>query len=375
MKIYKVYKTELKVNNKERTLFLQCAGTARFAFNWGLSRKIEAYKATGTSPNAAQLHKDLNVLKKGELSWMYDYSKCIPQQALRDLDLAYQHFFRRVKAGDKEVGFPKFKGKHTAKKSFYLEGVIRVEERAIKLPRIGVIRLKERGYIPCEGVRYLSCRITERAGRWFIALVVEEELEEMTASGEVIGIDLGISRLATLSDGRIIENAKHLKRTLKQLQRAQRALARKQKGSKNYAKAKAKVAKLHFQISNQRRDAIHKGTADVVAKAKPSHLRPRTVVLEDLHVKGMVQNRKLAQALHDASLGEIRRQLTYKCEWYGIEVQLADRWYPSSKLCSQCGYKKEMLALSERTYQCEQCSSVIDRDLNAALNLAALYYQ
>ena len=373
MKITKSYKTELKLNNKERSLLNACAGTARFTYNWGLARKKEAYEKTGKSPNATQLHKELNQLKKGELAWMYSYSKCIPQQAFRDLDLAYQHFFRRVKEGADQAGFPKFKSRHTAKKSFYLEGSIVVAERAIRLPRVGWLRLKEKEYLPILEGRPISCRLSERGGRWFLALVVEEEAAELSATGEAIGIDLGINRLAALSDGTVIENPKHFKRSLKQLQRAQRALSRKQKGSRNRAKTRGKVAQLHLRISNQRRDTIHKGTSAVVAKAKPSHLRPQAIVLEDLHVKGMSRNPRLAQALHDASMGEMRRQLEYKCAWSGIELQLADRWFPSSKLCSGCGHKKEELTLSERTYRCERCQIEIDRDLNAALNLAQLY--
>ena len=187
-----------------------------------------------------------------------------------------------------------------------------------------------------------------------------------------MGIDLGINRLATCSNGSVIDNPKQFKHALKKLQRAQRALSRKQKGSKNRAKARAKVAQLHLRIRNQRLDAIHKGTSAVVAIAKPAQQRPQAIVLEDLHVKGMVKNRRLAQALHDASLGEIRRQLEYKSAWSGIEVRVADRWYPSTKLCHRCKYKKADMALSERVYRCENCHLTIDRDLNAALNLARL---
>ncbi len=273
-------------------------------------------------------------------------------------------------AGEEKAGFPKFKSKHTARKSFYLEGSITVAAKEIRLPRIGWARLKEKGYLPCSDVRNLSCRITERAGRWFVSLFVEEEIADMTPRGEIVGIDLGINRLATCSNGAVIENPKQLKHSLKKLQRAQRALSRKQKGSKNRAKARAKVAQIHLDIRNQRLDAIHKGTSAVVAKTKPAHQRPQVIVLEDLHVKGMVKNHRLAQALHDASLGEIRRQFEYKSAWSGIEVRMAGRWYPSTKLCHRCKRKKADMALSERIYRCEHCHLTMDRDLNAALNLA-----
>ena len=206
MIVYKVYKTELKLNNKEKTYFRACAGTARYTYNWGLARKIAVYQETGKSISAAALHKELNQLKKGELAWMYDYSKCIPQQALRDLDQAYANFFRRVAAGEEKAGFPKFKSKHTARKSFYLEGSITVAAKEIRLPRIGWARLKERGYLPCSDVRNLSCRITERAGRWFVSLFVEEEIADMTPRGEIVGIDLGINRLSINLLGRVLKS-------------------------------------------------------------------------------------------------------------------------------------------------------------------------
>jgi putative transposase len=169
MHIMRAYKTELDLNNKQRTTCERHAGAARFAYNWGLERKIEAYQATGKSPSAITLHRELNVLKKAEFSWMYEVSKCAPQEALRDLDKAYVNFFRRIKKGEKAKGFPRFKSKKRSRKSFRLNGSIRVVEDSIQLPRLGRLRLKERGYLPIEGaahVRIVSATVSERAGHW-----------------------------------------------------------------------------------------------------------------------------------------------------------------------------------------------------------------
>ena len=182
MIILRAFKTELDLNNAQKTACARHAGAARWAYNWGLARKIEAYQAGRKVPTAIDLHRELNVLKKTELAWMYAVSKCAPQEALRNLDQAFAHFFRRVKekkAGKKiEVGFPKFKSKKNGLGSFRLTGAIHVFEKAIQLPRLGVLRLKERGYLPLEGVHILSATVSERAGRWFVSLQVEMEIPD-----------------------------------------------------------------------------------------------------------------------------------------------------------------------------------------------------
>ena len=373
MKIQRAYKTELKVNNRERTLLTACAGTARFTFNWGLRQKIDSYEATGKSPSYYELHRQLNQLKKSELAWMYDYSKTIPQEALRDLERAFQNFFHRMKQGNgQKPGFPRFKSRHRGIGSFRIWGSIHVTESSIKLPRIGWLRLREKGYLPTAGVKILSATVSERAGRWFVSLQVEEEMPERKALGRPLGIDLGVKTMAVGSNGAQYANPQALTRALKQLARQQRELHRRQKGSRNRAKTKAKIARLYYRITCIRQDTIHQATSRIVAKTKPDTERPSVIVLEDLHIAGMMQNHKLARAIGDVGIGEFRRQMAYKCDWYGIDLQLADRWYPSSKRCSGCGHIKESLSLSERIYRCEVCGLVLDRDLNAALNLAQL---
>ena len=379
MQIQRAYKTELKLNNKERSLLAGCAGAARYVWNWGLRQKIDEYEASGNSPSYYELHRRLNRLKKGELSWLYQYSKTIPQESLRDLDRAFVNFFRRVKENgqknkgeDEKPGFPRFKSRKQRRGRFRVWGSIHVEDGRIKLPRIGWLRLKEKDYLPISGVKILSATISERGNRWFVSLQVEEEIAERQATGQAIGIDLGLNHMAVTSAGQIYENPKALKQALKRLARLQRELHRRQPGSRNRAKTRAKIARLHYRISCLRQEAIHQATSAIVARTKPDTQRPSVVVIETLNVKGMMRNRKLARSIADVGMGEFGRQIRYKCDWYGISLLEADRWFPSSKQCSRCGQRKESLTLSERTYDCPNCGLIIDRDLNAAINLKQL---
>jgi len=364
MIVIKGYKTELKLNNRQKTACKKHCGAARFAYNWGLRQKIQAYQETGKSPSAIDLHKQLNLLKQNELSWMYEVSKCAPQESLRDLDKAYAHFFRRVKQGDKKVGFPKFKSRKHGLGSFRLTGSIRVFERSIQLPRLGKLSLKEAGYIPVCDVKILSATVSEQAGRWFVSVQVEQHISEpLRNSNEVIGIDLGIKAMATCSNGLTLDNPQPLKAKTKQLKRWQKRLSRRVKSSQNRQKARLKVARLHAKIANIRADALHQATAKIIAQ------KPQAIVLEDLNVSGMVKNHKLARAISDVGMGEFGRQIAYKAAWQGIAVIYADRWFPSSKTCSYCGNIKLELGLAERLYTCDFCGYNINRDLNAAINL------
>lgn len=358
----RAYKTELDPNNAQRTALMRHAGAARFAYNWGLQRKNEVRILNMLpvprikTPTAIDLHRELNRLKKISLSWMYENSKCGPQEALRDLDRAFKNFFRR------NAGFPKFKSRKRGIGSFRLTGSIRVFEDHIQLPRIGKIRLKERGYLPVDGVHILSATVSERAGRWFVSLSVEEEVEVPENNGPRVGVDLGISHLATVSDGTTIENPKALERYKRKLGRLQRLASRKERGSQNRKKVNQKVARCHFRIANIRRDATHKATSELA--------RTKSVIgVENLAVKNLMKNHHLAKSLSDASLWEFKRQLKYKSEWYGSEVVEAGRTFPSTKRCSNCGAIKDEMRLSERVYKCEHCGFEADRDLNAALNI------
>jgi transposase len=443
MLIKRGYRTELDLNNQQITLCKKHAGAARYAYNWGLSRKQEVYQQTGRSISAMELHRELNQLKQTELPWMYEVSKAAPQEALRDLDDAFRRFFRRVQLKTEgkwkgKLGYPKFKTKRKGLGSFRLTGSIHIYECAVDLPRLGSLRLHERGYLPTSGVQVLSAIVCEEAGRWFVSVQVEEEVPDPPpGTGEPIGVDLGIKTLAQCSDGMTIENPKALRSELKRIRRLHRRLSRKAKGSKNRTKARQRLARKYARVAHIRRDALHQGTSRLTrarlspeertarsleiastlpepkAKVKPrkgrpsqateapplpenvakqvkqkqvkrllrqattadAALRPRVVVLEDLNVEGMKRNRKIALSISDVGLGEFRRQMHYKTAWKGERFLLADRYFPSTKMCSGCGHVKEEMDLSERVYVCEHCGLVMDRDLNAALNLAALAHE
>ena len=370
MMVQRAYKTELDLNDRQVTACKQHAGAARWAYNWGLQVKQERYRATTKSPNAIALHRELNALKKTDVPWMYQVSKCAPQEALWNLDAAFAHFFRRcalTKQGKwkGKLGYPQFKTKKKGLGSFRLTGRIVVSEKAIMLPRLGRLRLKERGYLPTGGVQILSATVSEQAGHWYVSLQVEEEQSVPENTGPVVGIDLGVKHLATFSDGEVIPNPRHLKRRLKKLKRLQRVVSRRKKGGKNRKKAVRTLAKLHRQIKSQRSNTLHQVTTRL-AKTKS------VLVIEDLNVSGMLKNHHLAQAIGDVGFAEFKRQLLYKASWYGSRVVLADRWEPSSKRCSECGWVDEDLTLADRVYRCAQCGLVLDRDLNAAINLAQL---
>lgn len=366
---FRSFKTEMAPNNVQRTLLLKHAGSSRWAYNWGLSRRIDEYKKTGKSLSAITLHKELVLLKnmpieKGGIPWMYEISKWAPQNALRNLDNAFKRFFCRCKKGDKKKGFPKFKAKKDGIGSFQLASPIRIFEDQIQLPKIGMIRLKEKNYLPIGITK--TAAVTEQAGRWFVSIQVGGPLASKNKSRRVIGIDVGISRLATLSDGSIFENPKALKQQEHLLRIRQKSVSRKIKGSNNHQKAVRRLARLHYRISNIRKDAIHKATSAVIAK------QPGRIVIESLNVKGMLKNHKIAKALSDASMSEFLRQIKYKAEWNGIQVIEAPTFFPSSKMCYNCGCVNSDLKLSDRKWICPSCGQIHDRDLNAAKNLKKL---
>ncbi len=370
MQILRAYKVELDPNNKQRTILLKHAGAARFVWNWALARRKQEYEETGKSSNAIEQHRQLNALKKANFPWLYEVSKCAPQEALRDLDKAYQNFFRHAKNGE-APGFPKFKSRKNSVGSFRLTGAIHVTETQVKLPRTGWLRLKEHGYIPTDGIYILSATVSETAGHWFVSIQCKEEIEDAVATGEPIGIDLGIKSMAVVSDGRKFENPKALKQAQVKLRRLEREKSRRKKGGRNRDKTRQKIAKTYYQIANVRRDALHKATSAIMANTKPDLERPSVVVVEDLNVRGMTKNHCLAQAISDVGMGEFRRQIEYKAKWYGEQLLVADRFFPSSRLCPVCGTINTELTLADRVWTCD-CGAEYDRDLNAARNLRNL---
>jgi len=360
MKQYKRYKSELDPNNIQKTSLKKNVGAARWAFNWALEKKKEALDKKVKIPTKIDLSKQFTPLKGKEIFWAYECSKWVFQSAFLDCDAAFANFFRN----HKKNGFPKFKSKKGIKQSFRVDNV-KVFEKLIQLPKIGKIKLKEKNYLP-QNVKIFSATVSCRADRWFVSVLIEEELkEQVEAKNKVIGVDLGIKSLAICSDGTIFENPKALKKNLRNLKRKQRKFSKKQKGS-NKEKARKRLAKLHFRISNIRKDCLHKTTSKIVNENQ-------VIVLEDLKVSNMINNHKLAQAISDVGMYEFRRQIEYKSKWKGRVVVFVDTFYPSSKLCSKCNWKKEDLKLSDRIFKCENCGNTLDRDLNAAKNLEKFY--
>ena len=353
------FKTELKLNSQQRIMLAKHCGVARHAWNWGLwltKNILDHNKANPSSqlkfPTAIDLHKLLVAMVKSENSWYYDCSKSTPQQALMALREAWKRCFKKT------AGVPKFK-KKGRRDSFTLEGAVKILGNSkIQVPKIGILKTYER--LPQVSTK--SCTISRQADRWFISFCFEVEERESSRTSTV-GVDLGVKSLATLSTGEVITGAKSYKKYAAKLSRMQWLNRHKVIGSNNAQKAQIEIVRLHRKIANIRKDTLHKLTA-LLAK---NH---GTVVIEDLNVSGMMKNHKLAASVADMGFFEFRRQLTYKCELYSTQLFVADRWFGSSKTCSNCGTKKEILSLSERVFECSHCGIVIDRDLNAAINLS-----
>ena len=357
------------------------AGAARFAWNWALARCRDRYAAERKWYSGAELHKLWNTAKKADpaLGWWGENSKCCYQEAFRNLDRALSDFIksRRGQRKGKPLGFPKFKKRGRNRDSFRLTGVIRCAGNTVTLPRLGVIGTCEStgklaGRIAGGRARILSATVTRTAQRWFVSLTVEEDRpvpERHARPAAAIGIDLGIRALITGADntGNVITipGPRPLRAVLRRLRRASRAHSRKEPGSARRRKSAARLARLHARIANLRADALHKATSVLAA-------RYETVVAEDLNVAGMTRNRRLARAVADQGFGALRRMLAYKTTWNGGTLVIADRFYPSSKKCSACGTVKAKLSLAERTFRCDACGLVLDRDVNAARNLLHL---
>src|SRR5262249_42805133 len=260
--IQRADKTELDLNDQQTTACKKHAGAARWAYNWGLQRKQEAYAATGRSPSAIDLHRELKALKGTAVPWMYEVSKCAPQEALRKLDHAFVHCYRRAQLKRQgkphgETGYPKRKTKKKGVGSFRLTGSLVVFPSAIQLPRLGHLRLKEHRDPPTSGVNVLSATVSAQAGHWYVSLKLEQDWDTPPSTGPSVGVDPGIKALVTLSDGTVIANPRPLKRRLKKIKLLQRAVSRKQKGSYNCKKAARKLAKQHRKATNQRANTLH----------------------------------------------------------------------------------------------------------------------
>lgn len=361
----RVHRIKLDPNPAQAAYFAKACGVARHAYNWALGRWIEQYEA-GLKPSEAALRREYNALKPVEFPWALEVTKNAPQQAIKHVGTAFQNFFRRVEAGDKKPGHPKFK-KKGVHDSFRADNgpqttgadAVTVDGKQVKLPVIGWVRMREPVRFPGQ---IKSAVVSKRADGWYVALAVETEAKlERQANGGTVGVDLGVKTLAVFSSGEAVEGPKPHKILLKRLRRLNQSLSRKVKGSANWRKAKTKLAKLHKRIADIRTDAAHKLTTRLATGFD-------AIAIEDLNVEGMVKNRCLARSVMDGGFSEIRRQIEYKAKMTGSNVVVVARWFPSSRACSSCGQIHDM-PLSVRRMVCG-CGNDIDRDLNAARNLA-----
>ncbi len=350
------HKIALDPTCKQRRYFARAAGTARFVWNWALDEWNLQYEA-GEKPTANNLKKQFNAAYPSLYPWVGDVHRDCHSQPFADLQAAFSNFF----AG--RADRPSFKKKGRTRASFYVANdKFTVTGKSVRLPVIGNVRLRE----PLRFTGKInSARVVEEAGRWFLCVSVDvgEMTRDRTGDG-VVGVDIGVKALATISTGEQFDNPRPLRKAQERLRRANRKLHRRGKGSRNRNKQRRVVAKIHQRIKNIRQDGLNKLTTGLAKNHG-------AVVIENLNVAGMVKNHRLAQAISDASFGLFRTMLTYKSALYGTLIVVADRFFPSSKTCSSCGLVKDVLSLGERIFRCP-CGLVIDRDLNAALNLRKL---
>ena len=376
----KSIKVRLNPNNKQLTKLLQYAGCARFAYNWAISREQDNYKQGSKFLSDSELRKEFTQLKKqSEYQWLNEVSNNVTKQAIKDACNTYKKFFKG------QCKYPKFKSKKHSTPSFYQDNIkIQFTDTHVKVEgfsmskkqnkqKLNWIKLCEKGRIPTD-CKYMNPRFTYDGLYWYVSVGIEEDDNTTLPSNEGIGIDLGIKDLAICSDRNTYKNinkTQTVKKLEKRKRRLQRSISRRYEKNKkgvsycktsNIIKREKELLKLNHRLTNIRQNYLHQTTSEIVKR------EPSFICIEDLNVSGMMKNKHLSQAVQQQGFREFRRQIEYKSAWNNIPVIIADRFFPSSKLCSCCGKIKKDLKLSDRIYKCE-CGNIIDRDYQAALNL------